>query len=329
MRLLCLCLLLSSAVSSVHAEDIKVLTWNVESNRDNRTTNNPAVIARKLKLLQSTSGPYDLIGLTEVAASSAGTYTDAFAADGLAYQAFLSASGNTDRMLILVRRDRFTIEGNRAEELQNDGGSISFPGGSARQPFLVTVTDSKNDDLTFRFMVNHLNRGNSNSRQQQAKGLREWARRQSLPIVAVGDYNFDFDFRNLTGNPSMSMFMRLDPAERGLFVWNWIIPNATFAIDGATDATRKIRLDVTFTDTNWYDPQRDGFDDFRDSLLDFIFVAGPARNWAARSNVIQLPGDFPDNDHTSDHRPVDATFASSQTGPNIGGPHVISPGQMP
>ena len=35
-----------------------------------------------------------------------------------------------------------------------------------------------------------------------------------------------------------------------------------------------------------------------------IFVAGPAHEWQAKSWVVVRPGDFPDSDETSDHRPV-------------------------
>jgi hypothetical protein len=39
-------------------------------------------------------------------------------------------------------------------------------------------------------------------------------------------------------------------------------------------------------------------------ILDFIFVARPAQQWQAKSWVVVRPGDFPDSDETSDHRPV-------------------------
>ena len=40
--------------------------------------------------------------------------------------------------------------------------------------------------------VNHLARGNAELRQEQAKALRLWAADQELPIIGIGDYNFDF-----------------------------------------------------------------------------------------------------------------------------------------
>jgi hypothetical protein len=38
--------------------------------------------------------------------------------------------------------------------------------------------------------------------------------------------------------------------------------------------------------------------------LDFVFVAGPAKEWTAKSWVVVSDGDFPDAAETSDHRPV-------------------------
>jgi endonuclease/exonuclease/phosphatase family metal-dependent hydrolase len=47
----------------------------------------------------------------------------------------------------------------------------------------------------FFFMVNHLYRGNGIDarRLDQATALNQWAAAQTLPVIAVGDYNFDYD----------------------------------------------------------------------------------------------------------------------------------------
>jgi hypothetical protein len=47
------------------------------------------------------------------------------------------------------------------------------------------------------------------------------------------------------------------------------------------------------------------------SVLDFIFAAGPARDWQATSEIIVRTDDFPDDETTSDHRPVKAIFAAT------------------
>jgi hypothetical protein len=55
-------------------------------------------------------------------------------------------------------------------------------------------------------------------------------------------------------------------------------------------------------DTNWSDDN--GVDRYPDSMLDFNFVAGAAKDWKAECRVIVRDGDFPDDKKTSDHRPV-------------------------
>lgn len=306
--------------SAGFAEDIKILSWNVESDRPGSDNGNePATIAAELTALQTSRGPYDLIALSEVRATSSGTYKSAVDASGVEYLAFTSASGNSDRMMLLIRKDRFDLVGSGATELVNDGrsGGITFPGGASRRPFLIRLKDTKNGDQELIFMVNHLTRGNQLNRRTQAEGLREWARLQTVPIIAAGDYNFDFDFANLTGNRSMSIFMRLDADDKGKFVWRWIIPDAEFEIEGDTDATRRVGLLARFVDTNW---SGNSSDSFRDSMLDFIFVAKGARNWKASSTVIVRQGDFPDDVSTSDHRPLEAVLDPAGSADDVGGP---------
>ena len=62
-----------------------------------------------------------------------------------------------------------------------------------------------------------------------------------------------------------------------------------------------------------HDRNADGQDEFRDSMLDFVFVANHARDWHATSTVIARPNDFPDNEETSDHRPVEAVFTRTRS----------------
>ena len=44
---------------------------------------------------------------------------------------------------------------------------------------------------------------------------------------------------------------------------------------------------------------------YPDSCLDFAFVTGAAGAWQASSHVIVRNGDYPDDEKTSDHRPVE------------------------
>ena len=124
--------------------------------------------------------------------------------------------------------------------------------------------------------------GNADFRQKQAAGLREWARDQKLPIICIGDFNFDYNFANENGNEAFREFMRDG-------IWKWVKP-------------------AEWIDTNWADRNEDGVDDYPGSMLDFVFVANGAREWKAESRVIVLDGDFPDDLMTSDHRPVRCVF---------------------
>jgi len=103
-----------------------------------------------------------------------------------------------------------------------------------------------------------------------------------MPIVAAGDFNFDANFKEKQINQAFVEFRR----DR---IWRWVRP-------------------TPFVDTNWADRNGDGVDDYPDSILDFVFVAGSATKWQATSVVIVEPGDFPDEENTSDHRPVTAAF---------------------
>ena len=89
----------------------------------------------------------------------------------------------------------------------------------------------------------------------------------------------DYDFHTKQGNSAFPEIVRDN-------VWTWVQPQELI-------------------DTNWYDPDKDGKDNFPDSMLDFAFVAGAAKDWNPVCKVIVREGDFPDDDTTSDHRPIE------------------------
>jgi endonuclease/exonuclease/phosphatase family metal-dependent hydrolase len=124
---------------------------------------------------------------------------------------------------------------------------------------------------------------NAELRTEQANGVREWGRDQALPTVAVGDFNMDFVFATERGNEGFTAMLRDN-------VWQWVRPEELI-------------------DTNWSDTDGDGMDNFPDSMLDFAFVAGPAKDWQPVSNVTVRNGDSPDDATTSDHRPIELLLA--------------------
>ncbi len=189
------------------------------------------------------------------------------------FAAVLGASGGGIRLLALYDQDRFALLG--VEELD----AINTTG-NARAPLVLHLRDQASGQ-EFLFMVNHLYRSRAEERRTQAQLLAQWAKTQKLPIIAVGDYNFDWAVEDgqRKHDPAFDAMTAGD-------VWEWVQP-ATL---------------VTTQCSGW--PCR------YNSVLDFVFTAGPARAWPARSTIAVIPGDFPDDTLRSDHRAVLAQFAA-------------------
>src|SRR5690606_3516820 len=132
--------------------------------------------------------------------------------------------------------------------------------------------------IEFIVMVNHLHRSNPGIRHRQAQALNAWAAEQTLPVIAIGDYNFDY---NLPSGISRDAGFDLMTADGH---WVWVQPAAL----------------VTTQCSGW--PCQ------YNSVLDFVFVAGPAQAWPVWSEIVVEANDFPDDLTTPDHRPVLAVF---------------------
>ncbi len=240
---------------------LKFLSWNVESEGSD-----PATIAKELTEL----GKYDLIALTEVLPHAA---TDFCVACGEDFNYLMSETGRNDRMMLIYNRKALQFV--RQFEIHDINYKSRY-----RSPLVGHFKDVLTGKELL-VMVNHLARGSEKTRQIQAEKLVKWARDQSMPIVALGDYNFDFVFETRKGNEAFRLFMKDH-------VFDWVEP-------------------IELIDTNWYDnPQEpDGKDDYPGSMLDFAFVAGPAKDWTTSCKIIVRDGDFPDDEMTSDHRPFE------------------------
>lgn len=280
-------------------EPLRVLAWNVESNRPGAASvSDPAVIARQLEgLARDPATRSGLVVLSEVEPRTVPALRAAAAAgSGAEVEAVLSASGgyrDADSLLVLVDTGRFRIEetceihryagiaGNMlvAEE-GADTGTLR-----ARSPLALRLVD-RTVDRPFWLVAVHLARGEEELRTDQARMLCRWAADRGEPVILAGDCNFDFDFHARCGNDAYRVFH-----ESG--VWQWLEPDP-------------------LVDTNWADdrnaPPGERRDRYPDSILDFVWVANGARSWRGVSDVVVRPGDFPDDDTTSDHRPIVATF---------------------
>ncbi len=244
---------------------ISVLSWNIESDGSN-----PDVILHQLNELKQEL-ELNIVALSEVPEDSLPEVAQLFGDESSSH---LGNTGNNDRLAI-VWDSRIYDALERLELREIDGFRLGE--GGHRAPICVRLRRIA-DGREFILMNNHLARGKAEMRNGQAEKLVEWARGQSTAIIAVGDYNMDLDFKSRMGNEAFSIIQR-----DGIF--KWIEPKELI-------------------DTNWADREKDGLDDYPDSMLDFVFVANSAKSWQIEVENIVRAGDFPDTEETSDHRPV-------------------------
>ena len=228
----------------------------------------PEVIAKQLSELNG----YDVYCLSEVDDEDFDTFRKAVPEGFVAVN---SNSGGGDRLQILFNGNRFDLlEQKELSQHRN----FELNNGNHRSPMYVRLKD-KASGVELIVMTNHLARGKADLRTKQAIGLREWARDQNVGVINIGDFNMDYDFHTKKGNAAFPEMLRDN-------VYEWVKP-------------------AELIDTNWADQDGDGKDNYPDSMLDFAFVAGPAKDWKPICRVIVREGDFPDNKSTSDHRPIE------------------------
>jgi len=262
------------AALPAHAQDaqqaITVGGWNIGLDDADINT----IVARVGKIQG-----VDLWGFAEVnRASAARNLEHAAEQDETGdFAAVTGQSGEPIRLVALYDDTRFDLLGWYEIDAINTTGN-------ARAPLVLHLRDTTSG-VEFLFMVNHLYRSRDAERYKQAQMLNDWAEQQTLPVIAVGDYNFDWEVKGGEGDHDQGYdLMTADGA------WKWVRPAQL----------------VTTQCSGW--PCR------YNSVLDFVFAAGPAQKWQAASEIVVAPGDFPDDTAKSDHRPVLARFWPAGTG---------------
>ncbi len=236
--------------------------------------NSPEVITDQLKAFEDCS----IVALQEVRAENESRYA---AALGATRKSLISKSGGGDRLMIVYDRSRIELLSlSEPSEYQDH----KLNDGNHRSPLIAVFRDQVTEK-EFTFLTVHLARGKANVRKEQAMGLREMARDSGMAMVAAGDFNFDYDFPTSKGNSAFVEMLRDN-------IWSWAKPDPLI-------------------DTNWSDRDKDGKDNYPDSMLDFCFVANVAKDWAIECDVVVRDGDFPDDETTSDHRPIEMTVKLS------------------
>jgi endonuclease/exonuclease/phosphatase family metal-dependent hydrolase len=195
------------------------------------------------------------------------------AGEGADFRAILGQSGGGDRLATVYNPDLL-------RELSTDElDALSF-GGRVRAA-LITHFQVLANGQEFLFVVNHLYRSKDDLRHEQAQMLNAWAQTQTLPIIAVGDYNFDFDVIQGDGGTRDRGFDLM--IQNGIF--EWIRPQVLVASHCNSEYN---------------------------TILDFIFVGNQAMDWTVTESTILFSdpqsGYCPDDALKSDHHPVTATF---------------------
>ena len=285
MKLLAWFALFATAAQCVFAFDLTVVSYNVESDKDT----DPAKVVQDLQRIPTSH----VWGLVEVDSADLETYRDAID------PSYTLIFGNTgfnsgrpdDRLAIVFDPTVLELRG-QAEELSAAGGS--------RHPLLAKFRVISTGG-EFWFVVNHLQRGlgdpTNERRQAQADWLDKWAQQKAdnvnpPAIVLAGDYNFDVTPYTKRGNPAFEIFMY-----NGMF--RWVEPGCL--VDNSCPLTGT------------------GCHDHYNSILDFVFLAGPARHWSATSEMLFLDDvDYCANERLgtsnqmipggADHRPIRAVL---------------------
>ena len=166
----------------VPADEFRILSWNVESNRPGQPpVSDPATIAAKIKeMAVAEATRFSILVLSEVEPKTVDAFRTA-AAEGLGKPVdfVTSASGgfaDTDSLMLIVDTSRFELRD--AIELHRYGGlrgnfandaNASGPGElRARSPLAVKLLD-KTSSVTFWVIANHLARGEEELRTEQAR----------------------------------------------------------------------------------------------------------------------------------------------------------------
>lgn len=250
-----------TAQPAITASPITIVSWNVESGGALQS-----IVADRIAAFQDV----DIWGLSEVNAIDAEFYEfGAEEGENTNFDALLGTTGRADRLLLLWDAERFA---------RVNSGEMLVIGETGRAPLWVQLREQATG-LEFIVMVNHLHRSNDGIRHRQATALNTWAAGQTLPVIAVGDYNFDWNLPNGDADHDRGYDNLVANS-----VWEWVRP-----------------AELVTT-------QCSGWPCSYNSILDFVFVAGPARDWNIASEIVVTENDFPDDNTTPDHRPVMAVI---------------------
>jgi len=269
---LTLILIFALCAACLQGQTLRMIAWNVEGDDADLETVGRVVAERQ---------GIDLWGFSEVPSQAwfSRFLIEAAAGEtGAKFEGVLGHTGGGDRLAIVYNSLKYELV--EVEELShiNIGGNVRAP--------LVAHLRLRENGKEFKFVVNHLYRGNNQARHQQSTLLNAWAQQQLVPVITAGDFNYDWAVSNGDSNHDRGYD---NLTADGVFVW-----------------VRPPKLVRT---------QCSSFD----SVLDFFFVSGEAKQWKNTSEILFADDAAycPDNNLRSDHRPLLATFTIAPVTPEI------------
>lgn len=253
-------------IGQAYSQNLCIVAWNVESG-DSRVE----------ELSDTVRGfdDCDILGLSEVQNQDTLEELERVLdiATGVSWHSFIGSTGGTDRLAIIY--NPLSVTPIDYEEL------MAVEAERGRAPLAVTFVH-RETSTPFMVVVNHLYRGNSGDnrfkRLNQSESLNQWARSIQLPVIAVGDFNYDWNIHS--GEPNLGFHALTADG-----VFEWVMPEQLVGTQCSEDVAN---------------PR---------SVLDFVFVSGAALGWEGVSTILETQSSYcPDDSARSDHRPVRADF---------------------
>jgi hypothetical protein len=243
---------------------LRIVSWNVASHENDSPT-----LARQLGKLGQRAN-CQIVALQQVAPADLAMFGKALPG----FAAINGKSGGSSRLQILYDPGR--IEQIRLPESGSFEG-VRVGDVKGETPLRALFRD-KASGVAFWLINVHLASANAAIRNKQAAELREWARSATLPIVAIGNFDFNHDFHQGNGGSGLDSLLLDSP-------WKRVLPESRADRGRAADGIGVLTGEAGL-------------------LTEFALVGNSARQWQSSAAFISGDGAFPEIEITAAHLPV-------------------------
>ena len=249
-------------LNNAFAQKLTVVTFYLNSN--DTDTN---LLGERIAQLDETLNGVDIWGFSNVRKAEVLRYIGAHirkeAKEG-SYQYIMGRSGGRQHLGIIFNTDNLSLVQSYELTHMNIESRVRAP--------LVGEFIHGDTGVHFLVVVNHLYVNQSKGRHRQAEMLNMWANNRPFPIIAIGDFHFEWELDGETRDAGFDLLTKGD-------VFTWVRPEL---------------LVPTQCNSN--------------SIQDFVFAAGTAKTWKSQSQIQFSESTYCPDDDESAHRPIVATF---------------------